>query len=208
MLGGYYLGQLYLGLSGAQAPGTLSLQDSSHSHSVESVTLSQKHQITVGDALHNVSSESIAWLVEHWTIAVQNAIHSVTSESTVLTQKQIIAINNALHTLSSGDTTLTQKHAIQVADAIHTLLSEVPVLIPHFILIMQDAIHTLVSDSFWVLNGIYIKDVSSVGIYNESGEVNSGVVDAKHSSFGQITPVSDENLGFLVVDMGTNGSYT
>lgn len=57
MLGGYYLGQLYLGISGLPAGGTLSPQGASHQLSSDNINLTQKHTIVVANTTHAVISQ-------------------------------------------------------------------------------------------------------------------------------------------------------
>ncbi len=75
MLGGYYLGQAYLGISGLPAAGLLTIQDSSHSHSVDNITLIQQHLLAIANSAHTLTSENLA-LIEHKLLAIANATHS------------------------------------------------------------------------------------------------------------------------------------
>lgn len=60
MLGGYYLGQLYLGISGLPAGSTLSVKSSSPQLSSDNINLTQKHifnMINKGTYIRNYGGE-------------------------------------------------------------------------------------------------------------------------------------------------------
>lgn len=67
MFGGYYLGQLYLGISGLPSSGSLSVQQPSHQLSSDNVTLVQKHTIVVDSDSHTLTSENITLTQKHIT---------------------------------------------------------------------------------------------------------------------------------------------
>lgn len=53
MLGGYYLGQLYLGLSGQVSAGSITIQNTDHGHSAGNITLVQ-HTLDIDSNVHTL----------------------------------------------------------------------------------------------------------------------------------------------------------
>lgn len=140
MLGGYYLGQLYLGMSGLPAAGELSPQGSNHQLSSDNIVLTQKHTIVVDSDSHSLTSQNITLTQKH-LLTVENTIHTLMSENVALTSEQILGINDAYHGLSSTEIALTQKHTIVVDNTTHTLSSQNIDLVEHKTLVVQNTTH-------------------------------------------------------------------
>lgn len=122
MLGGYYLGQLYLGISGLPAGGTLSPQGASHQLSSDNITLTQKHTIVVDSDSHTLTSENITLTQKH-VLTVEDVYHTLMSENVALTSEHFLGINDSFHGLTSTEIALTQKHTIVVDNTTHVLRS-------------------------------------------------------------------------------------
>lgn len=312
MLGGYYLGQWYLGISGLPAGGTLSPQGSSHqlssdnitltqkhtividsaSHTLTSgeITLTQKHVLTVEDAIHTLMSENIALtsehflgindsfhgltsteiqltqkhtivventthsltsenidLVEHKTLSVDNALHGHTAQSITISVKSYLDVANALHSHTAGSPTLTQKHTLVVNNTIHSLLTdslggliniqpdgfgggwgaieawgvkqfgEINIELPlNYLILNLDSSHTLSSDELdtfiqifnMIRTGIYIKDFENDGDVDSEYSADTGTIPVKNGYFGNLAPVANPDNGFLILEMGSSGSYS
>lgn len=312
MLGGYYLGQLYLGISGLPAGGTLSIQGSSHQLSSDNINLTQKHTIVVASGGHTLTSGNVTLIQKH-ILTVQDAVHTHLSENTPITSEHFLGVHDSSHGVTSQEVHITQKHDLVVENTIHGLSSGNPNLIEHKtlsvqnashghsvqsvvlavrsyldvanaahgtssnnvtltqkqILAVQDAYHNLLIDSLgglinlqpfgmgggfgavdgwgiaeWgstnielpinyiiraadahhelssdeldtfiqifnmVRTGDYTKDFESNGQVGSEYTQDTGTMPAKQGSFGQIAPVTDENNGFLIVDVVSNGSYS
>lgn len=168
MLGGYYLGQLYLGISGLPAGGTLSPQGSSHQLSSDNITLTQKHLLVVENAIHTLMSENVALtseqilgindafhgltsteiqLTQKHTIVVDNTTHSLMSDNLDLVEHKILVVNDTLHGHTVQSVTLSVKSYLAVANALHNHTVQGVVLTQKHTLSTQDALHTLISDS-------------------------------------------------------------
>lgn len=145
MLGGYYLGQLYLGISGLPSAGILSVVPSSHQLSSDNITLTQKHSILVDSTAHALGSENITLTQKH-VLTVENAIHTLMSENVAITSEQVLGINDAFHGLTSTEIALTQKHTIVVSDTTHSLSSNNLDLVEHKTLVVQNTTHTHTAD--------------------------------------------------------------
>lgn len=140
MLGGYYLGQLYLGISGLPAGGTLSPQGSSHQLSSDNITLTQKHTIVVDSDSHTLTSENITLIQKH-LLTVENAAHTLMSENVALTSEHFLGINDSFHGLTSTEIALTQKHTIVVDNTTHSVNSDNIDLVEHKTLVIADVSH-------------------------------------------------------------------
>ena len=332
MLGGYYLGQLYLGVSGLPSAGILSLVPASHQLTSDNITLTQKHTLVVANALHGHTAGSVVLTQKH-LLAVENAIHSLQTDNVAITSEQVLGINSAFHGLTSTNIDLTQKHTLVVNNTSHGLTSQNVQLVEHYTLAVQntahnhtaegnlpivvhfylvvdntlhgqtaqnialtqkqllvvantlhgltsttlagllsiepfgfgggfgavdgygysgfgvintelvqnyyirglDSYHTLATESaplaqkhtlvtddgyilvtnphlnitqvIWYDGGVYIKDGSDLGSMGEEYDADSGTVPTNNGYFGQITPVAESNQGFLIVKIGSSGSY-
>ena len=123
MFGGYYLGQLYLGISGLPSSGSLSVQQPSHQLSSDNVTLVQKHTIVVDSTTHSINSDNL-YLVEHKTLIIANASHGHTAQGVTLAVRSYLDVANALHSHIAQNVALTQKHVIVVNNTTHSLLTD------------------------------------------------------------------------------------
>lgn len=83
MLGGYYLGQLYPGISGLPVAGILVIQDAIHSVTAESPTLTQKHQLLIDDSTLSLLADSPE-LATSLLLLINDAIHSLTSDAVII----------------------------------------------------------------------------------------------------------------------------
>ncbi len=331
MFGGYYLGQLYLGISGLPASGNITVQSDSHQLSSDNITLTQKQTIVIADTLHGLTSGNITLIQKH-LVTADDAYHTLMSENVAITSEQVLGINSAFHGLTSTTLDLTQKHTLVVNNTAHGLTSdniqlvehftlavantlhghtaETPAIVVHFYLVVANALHghtaqnitltqkqllvvadtlhgltsttlagllsiepfgfgggfgavdgygysgfgvintelvqnyyirgldsyhTLLTDAapltqkhtlvtnngyilvstanldlsqyIWFDGGVYIMDSESEGEAGSEYTPGNGTTAVEHGYFGQIAPVADSNLGFLVVEMGSNGSY-
>lgn len=142
MLGGYYLGQLYLGISGLPGGGEtiLSVQPSSHQLSSDNINLTQKHILVVNPASHTLTSENITLTQKH-VLSVEDAIHSLMSENVALTSEHFLGVNDAFHSVTSTEIQLTQKHTIVVDNTTHSVNSDNLELTEHKTLAVNDTLH-------------------------------------------------------------------
>ncbi len=224
MLGGYYLGQPYPGMSGMPSF-ELVLEDTVHSHTVDNVALTQKHTITIADTLHGHTVDGNLVLVEHKTLVVQDATHGHTVDAVVLTQKHTLAVAYTLHGHTVGSLALTQKHTLVVADTLHGHLSDnldinqymllqgvadtnhafssdEIVLIQKHVLNVADSYHTHLSTKLDIINwadfnrfkGDYFKRFNQAGDLTKLEQENFGTIVLK--------PISHGTFGEVTTDSG------
>lgn len=140
MLGGYYLGQLYLGISGLPSAGTIVVLPSSHQLSSDNILLTQKHRILLDNATHALMSGNILLTQKH-LLTVENSIHSLMSENAAITSEHFLGVNDSFHGLQSTEIQLTQKHDILVDSSNHSLSSGILDLIEHKTIVVQNTAH-------------------------------------------------------------------
>ena len=312
MFGGYYLGQLYLGISGLPSAGELSVVPSSHQLSSDNLTLTQKHTLIVDSVAHSLTSQNITLTQKH-VLSVDNALHNHLGDNASITSEHFLGMDDAYHGLSSTEIQLTQKHSIVVSNTTHGLSSSNLDLVEHKTLAVSStshghtvdgvvlavrsfldvsnsthshiagnvtltqrqylavadsliahyadslgglinlepfglgggfgavdgfgivgfgsinielpinlyifadsSYHALPTDYFdtftqifnMIRKGDYLKDFSDNGSVGSEYTKATGTMPSKNGSFGQITPVSDSNQGFLILDVIPGGSYT
>lgn len=122
MFGGYYLGQLYLGISGLPSSGVLSVVPSSHQLSSDNIALTQKHLILVNNSLHGILTDNVTLTQKH-VLTVENAVHSQLSDNSSITSEHFLGLDDAFHGLTSTEIQLIQKHTIVVSNTTHVLRS-------------------------------------------------------------------------------------
>lgn len=100
MLGGYYLGQAYLGISGWTASGTLTVQDTTHGHTAGNIALVQQHTLAVADSAHSLATDGNLVLNEYFLLNQPDpGVFLVTSPEISLVQHHTLVIENNLHEL-------------------------------------------------------------------------------------------------------------
>jgi hypothetical protein len=119
---------------------TLSVDNATHGHSSGNITLTQKHTLSVDNSSHDHSSENIT-LVEDFLLTVSNSSHDHSSENVVLTQKHTLAVDNASNAHSSETPTLTQKHTLEVNNSSHAHTADSATLTQKHTLSVDNASH-------------------------------------------------------------------
>lgn len=138
MLGGYYLGQQYLGISGRVYAGSITVQNTDHGHSADNITLVQHHTVIVSNTTHSVTSDVLD-IIEHKLLAIASADNILTSDNISLVQQHTLAISDTLHGLISDNIILLQKHTLSAADSAHSLETDGNILLNQFMLLNQPA---------------------------------------------------------------------
>ena len=138
MLGGYYLGQLYLGLSGKVSAGSITVQNTDHVHSADNITLVQHYTVVVSNATHSATSDVLD-IIENKLLDIASADNSLTSDNISLVQQHTLAIADTLYGLISDNTILLQKHTLSAADSAHSLVTDGNILLNQFMLLNQPA---------------------------------------------------------------------
>lgn len=102
MFGGYYLGQIYLGISCFDYSSTLNVDNTNHSVVSSNVTISQTHILVVDNTTHSHYVDEVSVYTEH-ILQVNNAYHGHIANNITVTQNHNILIDNSAHQLISDN---------------------------------------------------------------------------------------------------------
>lgn len=206
MLGGYYLGQLYLGISGLPAGGTLSPQGASHQLSSDNITLTQKHTIVVDSDSHTLTSENITLTQKH-VLTVEDVYHTLMSENVALTSEHFLGINDSFHGLTSTEIALTQKHTIVVDNTTHSVNSDNLDLVEHKTLVIANASHGHTAQSVTLAVRSYLDVANALHGHNAQniGLTQKHVIVVNNTTHSLLT---DAIGGLLTIEPnGFGGGY-
>lgn len=194
MLGGYYLGQLYLGQSGLPEAGVLSIQNTDHSHTVDNIVLLQQHNLVVSNTTHSLTSDNLA-LIEHKTLVIASTNHALTSDVISLIQQHLLAINNTSHGLVSDNIVLFQKHTLSVANTAHDHVAEGNIVLSQYLLLNQPdpGVFLVTSPEIWIVQNNVLAIDNSWHLFTDT--------------LGRIINWADYNYfsGVFIKDFGQDG---
>lgn len=236
MLGGYYLGQLYLGESGLPN-GQLTVQDSNHSHTADSIVLVQHYTLAVSDTLHGHTVDGVS-LTEHKTLAVNDTAHQHTVDGLTLTQQYILAVSDSSHSHNTDGVAVLQNQLLVVNDSLHghtsenieiiqyTLLnppgdtvhgitSDVITLIENKLLGIDDSLHSLTSEQISIIDwnslgvqfGGYKPEQGDLGSFTDSELPAALNLPKNYDKFGQLIE-SDIEEGTVNPNDISRGEFT
>lgn len=205
MLGGYYLGQLYLGESGLPSTGQLVVQDTHHSHTADNVTLIQHFTLVISDTVHGHTVDNVD-LTEHKTLVVQDTTHAHTVDNVDITQQHLLVVQDTLHGQTVDSLTLTQGHILAIADTLHSQTADSPTLSQAMTLIISDSLHSVTSDVVVLVEHKTLQindtrhrirsDVANIFNWDELGVFFGRYLD-DYKKFGTLTAEQMAELGFL-----------
>jgi len=127
---------------------TLVVSNALHSHTVDNVTIIQQHTLAVDNTLHSLTSDT-PWIIYNTSLAVNDALHGHTVDNVIITQQHTLVVNNASHALTFDAVTISQQHTLVVNDTTHGLTFDGNLLFNQFLLMNKpdDAIHGILSDN-------------------------------------------------------------
>ena len=171
MLGGYYLGQLYLGLSGTlNQDDILIIHNALHGHYVDNIDLLQICSLLIDEARHSTSSDNID-LVQIYQMMIDYCRHSSSSDIISLCQLQNLLIDAALHSTSSDKISkifnwddVNKYFGIYIKDYVDSgVFDSVPDIDKEIYILKQKQLGSF-SQSGVDESGIYIKEDTSKGL--------------------------------------------
>lgn len=205
MLGGYYLGQLYLGESGLPSTGQLTVQDTHHSHTADNVVLVEHKTLVISDTTHGHTVDNVE-ITEHKTLVVNDTTHSQTVDNVTITQQHTLVINDTIHGHTADSITLTQVHNLTISDTLHGQTADSPTLTQAMTLVISDSLHSITSDVVVIVEHktLYINDtrhrirsdVANIFNWDELGVFFGRYLD-DYKTFGTLTDEQIAELGFL-----------
>lgn len=96
----------------------LIVQDATHGHTADGVSLTQQHQLAVQDAAHAHSADNLALTQQH-QLVVADATHGHTADNLTLSTDGMLTVAESTHAHTAENLALTQQHQLVVADSLH-----------------------------------------------------------------------------------------
>ena len=121
-----------------------------HAHILESVTLAQRHFLSVDSLSHTHLLESQTITQKH-TLALADLLHGNGLDPTILTQRHLLAISDALHAQTIENPTLFQRHVLELQDALHAHMLDEPFVYTQLDIVVQSMQHGHTTDSVTIL---------------------------------------------------------
>lgn len=125
---------------------TLTVQDATHAHAVDSVALTQANVLAVDDAAHGHAADSLT-LSTGVVLAVSDSLHAHAAESPALVQANTLAVQDATHAHGADGIGLSIGDTLEVADALHAHAADSLTLIVGVTLDVADGLHGHSADS-------------------------------------------------------------
>lgn len=154
---------------------TLAVDNALHSHTVDNVTITQQHTLVVNDTIHSLTSDT-PWLIYNTPLVVADALHSHVVDNVIVVQQHTLVVQDTLHSHTVDGVTIVQQHSIVVNDTTHSLTFDGNLAFNQFLLMNKpdDSIHGLTSDNT-ALSGnqiIVVEDAKHKFILDTPGIVN------------------------------------
>lgn len=154
---------------------TLAVDNALHSHTVDNVTITQQHTLVVNDTIHSLTSDT-PWLIYNTPLVVADALHGHTVDNVTVVQQHTLVVQNTLHSHTVDGVTIVQQHNIVVSDTTHSLTFDGNLAFNQFLLMNKpdDAVHGLIFDNT-ALSGnqiIVVEDAKHKFILDTPGIMN------------------------------------
>ena len=193
MLGGYYLGQPYLGISGLPNTGTLSVQSSSHQLSSDNITITQKHILVTSSAVHSLTSDNVT-IIQKFILKADDTVHNITSDN--------VSIISFFDIRDKGIYIKDLGHSGFIKSRFNVLINEDS----DFVLISEDGDNVLVSEKYKLPNiGTVGTKHKSFGDISPSSITISDTLKSKHNASGSYEQKTGDT-GIYNREVGNAGS--
>jgi len=164
----------------------LTVQDATHEHAADSITLTVSAYLAVADATHEHAADSIV-LTAQSDLAVQDATHEHAADGITLSIGVSLAVQDATHEHAADSIDLTVNAALVVADATHEHAADAITLTANAYLVVTDATHEHATDAIGLTVASYLTvqdathehSVDPITLTIE-GQTNLEVQDATH----------------------------
>jgi hypothetical protein len=133
----------------------ITAQESSHSHTADSPTITQTHQIDSLDATHSHTTDQPTITQTH-EIAVADATHSHTSDEPAITQAQNIVVADSAHAHAVDSPSITQTHEVVANDAVHSHSAEEPTITQTHEISVDEATHSHTAENITITQTVPI----------------------------------------------------
>lgn len=106
---------------------TLVIQDASHAHTVDNLTLTQRQALVIGDGVHAHSADLVSLGAN---LTIHDGTHGHSADNLTLVQRQALVVQDGTHAHTADNVVLTQRQALVVQDASHAHTADNVVLTP------------------------------------------------------------------------------
>lgn len=129
----------------------LTVQDATHGHTADNITLSTGTTLEVQDAVHGHTADEVA-LSTGTSLSVADALHDHAAESPTLSTGTALVVADALHDHSADNVVLDTSDAttLTVADALHAHAADAVGLTTDATLTVADALHAHAADNITI----------------------------------------------------------
>jgi hypothetical protein len=124
----------------------LAVQDASHAHAADNITLTQQNQLAVADATHGHAADNLTLSTEI-TLSIADALHGHSVDNITLVQQHVLVVADATHGHSADNVTLDTGVALAVADASHGHTVDNLILTQQHVLVVADSLHQHTADN-------------------------------------------------------------
>lgn len=170
---------------------SLAIQDATHAHAADNLGLTVATALAIADATHGHTADSPTITVAS-TIAIQDAAHAHAADSPTLTLGYVdLTIAEATHAHAADSLTLSVSGAtdLTIADAAHAHTADSPTLTLGYVdLTIADALHGHTADNI-TLDGLYTDLELILKILSNRQELNAGT--------GTFTIYDDDSVSVL-----------
>lgn len=135
-----------IAISEASTNVDLVLDDASHAHSVDNVSLTQANTLVVADALHAHTVDNLE-LTQANVVAIADALQAHLSDNVDLTQANTLSVDDAEHSHLADALELSNVVVLVVDDTVHAHLVDSVELEEDAILVVNDALHSHLVDN-------------------------------------------------------------
>ena len=139
----------------------LAVQDATHAHAVDNLALTQQHELAVDDATHAHSADNLTLSTEV-VLSIADALHGHSVDNITLVQQHVLVVDDATHGHSADNVVLETGTNLAIADALHAHTVDNLALTQQHVLVVADAFHQHSADNL-VLGGLPVAEVEEGG---------------------------------------------
>jgi len=193
-------------LKGAGGGATdITIQDSTQSQAVDSLTLTQSHQLSISGCGQAISVDNLS-LAQASTLSINDSGQLVSVDNVTLSQSALLTVNDALQVGNVENINLTQANTLSVLDALHSVVVDGMSLTQSHQLIVDDSTHSNASDNV-VLQAAGVLSVADALQQVSTGSVvlsqaNILVVDGSASSQSADNLTLSDAVQLSIQDVG------
>ncbi len=171
----------------------LTIQDATHAHTADSLTVTTSTDLTVQDATHAHAADNLTLTTTGAVdLTIADATHGHSADSPTLTLGYVdLVIDDALHGHTADNLTLSVSGSVDllIANALHAHFADTPTPSPGYIdLTIADALHAHTADNI-TLGGLYSDLELILKILSNRQELNAGT--------GTFTIYDDDSVSVL-----------